>query len=109
MTCSNIWHVIPKCAYRLDTRSMKVGESIFYQTQMSLSFLILFSDIGQCFHPAQTKSFENQKSTNVGIIRIIYPTFSEYFRPIYKLVKATDALQTTDNRQKPKITVRQYI
>ena len=37
-----------------------------YQTQMPLINVILFSDIGHCFQPAQTKSFENQKSGHLG-------------------------------------------
>ena len=40
------------------------GEPMFYQTQMPLICLILFSDIGQCFRPAQKKS----KTKNVRII-----------------------------------------
>ena len=39
---------------------------MFYQTQMPSIFLILFSDIGQCLRPAQTKSLENQKSGHVS-------------------------------------------
>ena len=43
------------------------GEDMCYQTQMPSIFVILFSDIGQCFRIAQTKSLENQKS---GYVRI---------------------------------------
>ena len=38
---------------------------------------------------------------------IIYPTFSKYFRPLHKLVKAADALQASENRQNIEITDRQ--
>ena len=43
-----------------------------YQTQMLLIFLILFSDIGQCFCPAQTKSLENQNPATLGLFRLRY-------------------------------------
>ena len=48
--------------------SGKFGEAMSYQIQMPLIFLILFSDIGQCFRTTQTKSLENQKSGHVSII-----------------------------------------
>ena len=41
---------------------------MFYQTQMSLIFLVLFSDMGQCLRPAQTKSLKKSK---IGHVRII--------------------------------------
>ena len=33
-----------------------------YHTQMPFIFVTLFSDIGQCYQPAQTMSLENQKA-----------------------------------------------
>ena len=39
--------------------------------------------------------------------RIIYYNFSKYFRPLLRLEKAADVLQTTDNRQNSKIIDRQ--
>ena len=38
---------------------------MFYQTQMPFIFVIFYSDIGQCFRPAQTNSLKNQK---VGLV-----------------------------------------
>ena len=40
---------------------------MYYQTQVPLIFVILFSEIGQCFHPATKKSIGNQKFDNVRI------------------------------------------
>ena len=45
----------------------------------------------------------------LGYTRIIYRTFSKYFRPLHKLLKAADVIKTTDNntdhnRQNSKIT-----
>ena len=48
---------------------------------MSLIFVILFSDIGQCFRPAQAKNLENQKSGHVSLILDIF--FSKY-KPLNK-------------------------
>ena len=42
---------------------LKIGEAMYYQTQMPIIFVILFSDIGQCFR--LTQSLENQKSGHV--------------------------------------------
>ena len=60
---------ISKSAYWLGTYSVKVCENICYQTQILFIFVIFFSEIGQCFRPAQTKmTIENQKAGHVGII-----------------------------------------
>ena len=45
------------------------------QTQMSFIFVVLFSNIGQCFRPAQKKSLENQKSNHVRINKNNIPYF----------------------------------
>ena len=37
-----------------------------YSTQMPFIFVILFSDIVQCFRPAQTKIYEDQNRTMLG-------------------------------------------
>ena len=46
-----------------------------------------------------------------GTIKIIYLTFSKYFRPLHKLVQAGARTQTTDDydRQNSRITDRQTI
>ena len=47
---------------------LKFGEDMYYQTQIPLTFVIHFSDIGQCFLSAQKNDLENQKF----ILNIIY-------------------------------------
>ena len=42
----------------------KFGEAMFYQTQISLIFVILFLEIGQCFRSAQTKSVDCRWATD---------------------------------------------
>ena len=62
-------------------------------------FVILFSEIGQCCHPAQKNGLENKKKlATLGITRIIYGIFSKYSRPQHKL-EAAHGLQTTEDRQ----------
>ena len=70
-----------------------------YQTQMPFIFVIFFSDIGQCFCPAQTKSLKNHKSGHVRIIQdnILLVNILGFYISWCKL-------QTTDdNRQNSKI------
>ena len=43
-----------------------------------------FSDIGQCCQPAQKNGLKNLACR--GSTRIIYLTFSKYYRPLYKLM-----------------------
>ena len=71
---SYIWHInILKCAYWLVTFS-----HVLLNTNTILVFDI-FSDIGQCFQPIQTKGHENQKSGYVGLK---HGMFSKYFKPL---------------------------
>ena len=35
----------------------------------AVDFCAIFSDIGQCFRPAQTKSLENQKSVKFEFLK----------------------------------------
>ena len=73
------------------------GENMCYQTQMPPIFCDIFSDIGQCFCPATTKSLKIKNQATLESFKIIYLTISKYFRPLHKLVWAVDALQTDDN------------
>ena len=71
-TPSPLYHAIPihsvKNCMACHVWLEKFGEAMCYQTQMPLNFFMYFSDMGQCFCPARTKSFENQKSGHVKII-----------------------------------------
>ena len=40
---------------------LKFDEDMCYQMQMPFTFVILFSDIGQCCRPDQKNGFKNQK------------------------------------------------
>ena len=78
---------------------MKVWRRYVLLNSNTVHFCDIFFNIGQCFRPTQTKSLGNQKSGHVRIIQDNKITFSKYFRPLHKLVQATDMLQTTDYRQ----------
>ena len=67
-------------------------------------FSDIFSELGQCFRPAQRKSLENQKSRFVRIILDKYGIFSKYFKPLHKSV--VGCRRATD-RQHSEITDRQ--
>ena len=66
--CSYIWYInASKCAYINESDILgKFDEDMCYQTQILSIYVIFFSDIGQCFRSAQTKSLENQKTGFVG-------------------------------------------
>ena len=62
ITCSYIWHMeTSKCAYWLDTHSVKDWWRYVLPNANAVHFCDIFSNIGQCFRPAQTKSLGNQK------------------------------------------------
>ena len=54
-----------------------------YQTQILLIFVVLFSDLGQCFQPNQLKSLENQK---FGHVWIYIPTYIHKYISTYILL-----------------------
>ena len=57
VTCSHIWHVdISKYVYLLDTHSVKVLAKLCV-TKLKCRFLMYFSDIGQCWRPAQKTEY----------------------------------------------------
>ena len=70
----------------------------------AVNFCDTFSDIGQCFRPAQTKSLKNQKLAHVWIV---YGVSSKYLRPLNKLKQTVGALQTVEKIHNSKITDRQ--
>ena len=55
----------PKSSSNKRRALSKFDELMFNQTQMPFIFVILFSDIGQCFRPAQIKGLENQNSATL--------------------------------------------
>ena len=52
---------------------------------MDLPIDLVFSDIRQCLRPETKISVGNQKST-LGSSRIVYRIFSNFFKPLIKLV-----------------------
>ena len=57
-------------------------EAMCYQTQMPFILVILFSNTGQCYWPAQ----KIKNSDTLGQFRTKYGIISKYFRPLHKLV-----------------------
>ena len=80
-----------------------VSEAMCYQKKMPLIFVILFLDIGQYFQTAKQKASKIKNRATLGYTKILYIIFSKYFRPLRKLVKAVDALQTTTTDRIPNI------
>ena len=77
ITCSHNFDInTSKYVYLLDTHSVKVWWGYMLLDTNAIHYCDIFSDIGQCFRPAQTKNLENQK---------IRP-----YWPLHKLVKAVD-------------------
>ena len=69
---------------------INIVKSIYYQTQMMLIFVMYFSDIGQCFQPAQENVWKIKNLAPLGSTTIIY------------LMTVTD-----DDRQNSRIIDRQ--
>ena len=64
---------MPKCESLVEIQQFRHEcSSIMYETTQKkhnkFISVALFSDIGQCFGPAQTKGLENQKSCHVRMI-----------------------------------------
>ena len=66
-------------------------------TNDTAHFVIHFSDIGQCYHPAtKVNIVGNKNPVTLGTTRIIYLNFIKYSRPLQKLVKAGARTQIND-------------
>ena len=58
------------------------GEDMCYQTQMPFVFVILFSDIGQCFWPVLKTVLKIKNPATLGYFWIKYCIFSTHFKSL---------------------------